>query len=105
MRTWNESIEAINIPFFDSKAYARCAAKQTKGKLFVDQSAILWKLPDEDKYNNGDILWRQDGVYGLFNNKWRFLVNTDGYPMSYTRPKTTETTNTAEWLALLEDSV
>ena len=95
-------------PFFDDMRYARSIADQTGGKLYVDNSVMPWELPNESEYNFGDVLWRKDGIFALLGDKWRILHNNDSYVLKKREninPKIeiNNTTNTAEWLSLLED--
>lgn len=95
---------------FDLTAYARTAAAQTGGKLYYSGSPNEFDLPSPNNCNNGDILVRFDGVYTLFRGEWHCLVNSNGlapiqsepYGYAYKHMKQ-EKTDTAAWLALLEE--
>lgn len=91
--------------------YARSIASHLNSRVYIDYDPENLELPNTDNFKDNDIIVHINGVYVKKDNDWiRLLDNHGNFYISHNKPpsniwfdKEPEETDTAPWLALLED--
>jgi len=90
----------------DPSMYAREIANQIGGTLYYTGSINDLELPNPNNFRDGDVVIHFDGIYAKIHGDWTKLADSSGSVYSFDNeyePKYEEETDTAPWLALLED--